>query len=80
MTGARIAARAARQSVIPSSNGKDRAFASFFRALMYAAVGITMLALATLLYEVAKDGLPKLSVDFLTRFPSRILPERSGIE
>jgi phosphate transport system permease protein len=80
MTGAQIAERAARQSVIPSSNRKDRAFAAFFRALMYAAVGITMLALATLLYDVAKDGLPKLSMDFLTRFPSRILPERSGIE
>ena len=80
MTGAQIAARAAQNAVIPASNGKDRAFAAFFRGLMYAAVGITMLALATLLYDVAKDGLPKLSWEFLTRFPSRILPESSGIQ
>jgi phosphate transport system permease protein len=80
VTGAQIAARATRNAVIPSANGKDRAFAGFFRALMYGAVGITILALATLLYDVAKDGVPKLSWDFLTRFPSRIIPESSGIQ
>ena len=80
MTGAQIAARAARQSVIPRADGRARGFALLFRALMYGAVGITVLALATLLYDVFKDGLPKLSVDFLTNFPSRISPERSGIE
>ena len=57
MTGAQIAARATRNAVIPSSNGKDRAFAGFFRALMYGAVGLTILALATLLYDVAKETL-----------------------
>jgi phosphate transport system permease protein len=80
MTGAQIAARAARNAVIPAPNGKDRAFAGFFRALMYAAVGLTMLALFTLLYDVAKDGAHTISWDFLTRFPSRIIPESSGIQ
>ena len=56
MTGAQIAARAAGHVVIPQASGKDRAFAAFFRALMYGAVGISMLALATLLYDVARDG------------------------
>jgi phosphate transport system permease protein len=80
VTGAQIAHRAARQAVIPKASGRDRAFARFFRFLMYGAVGVSMLALATLLYDVARDGLPKLSWDFLTSFPSRIIPENSGIE
>ena len=80
MTGAQIAARAARAAVIPAPNGKDRAFARVFRGLMYGAVGLTMLALVTLLYDIAKDGLHVISWDFLTRFPSRIIPESSGIQ
>jgi phosphate transport system permease protein len=80
MTGAEIAARAARKAVIPQASGSDRAFSGFFRALMYGAIGVSMLALATLLYDVARDGLPKLSWDFLTSFPSRIIPANSGIE
>ena len=80
MTGAQIAARAARQSVFPRANGGVRAFSWLFRALMFGAVGVSLLALATLLYDVARDGIPKLSTDFLTSFPSRILPESSGIQ
>jgi phosphate transport system permease protein len=80
MTGAQIAANAARKAVIPQASGAERAFSRFFRALMFAAIGISMLALATLLYDVARDGIPKLSWDFLTSFPSRIIPENSGIE
>ena len=80
MTGAQIAARAAPRSVIPKASGADRAFARFFGALMYGAIALSMLALATLLYDVARDGLPKLSWDFVGSFPSRILPQTSGIE
>jgi phosphate transport system permease protein len=80
VTGAQIAARAARGAVIPKQAGGDRAFSACFRALMYGAIGVSVLALATLLYDVARDGLPKLSVDFLTSFPSRIIPANSGIE
>jgi len=80
MTGAQIAARAAGNAVIPRATGGHRAFAASFRALMYGAIGVSALALVTLLYDVARDGLPKLSVDFLTSFPSRILPQTSGIQ
>jgi phosphate transport system permease protein len=79
MTGAQIAARASR-SVIPKAAGRDRAFAGFFRALMLGAIGVSVLARATLLYDVARDGVPKLSADFLGSFPSRIIPSNSGIE
>jgi phosphate transport system permease protein len=80
MTGAQIAASAARKAVIPEARRSDRVFSRFFRALMYGAIGISMLALVTLLYDVARDGIPKLSWDFLTSFPSRIIPANSGIE
>jgi phosphate transport system permease protein len=80
VTGADIAARATRKAVIPQASGTDRAFAGFFRVLMFGAIGISLLALVTLLYDVARDGIPKLSWDFLTSFPSRIIPANSGIE
>ena len=80
MTGAQIAARATRKAVIPNASGRDRAFSIFIGALMFGAIGLSILALVTLLYDVARDGLPKLSWDFLTSFPSRIIPENSGIQ
>jgi phosphate transport system permease protein len=79
MTGAQIAESAARP-VIPQASGQDRAFSRFFGALMFGAIGVSLLALITLLYDVARDGIPKLSWDFLTSFPSRIIPENSGIQ
>jgi len=80
MTGAEIAARASRRAVVPRASGRDRAFAALFRGLMLGAIGVSIFALAVLLYDVARDGLPRLSWDFLSSFPSRILPQTSGIE
>jgi phosphate transport system permease protein len=80
MTAAQIADRAAQRSIRRKAPTADRLFSGVFRALMLGAVGLSVLALATLLYDVARDGLPKLSGDFLTSFPSRILPETSGIQ
>jgi len=80
MTGAQMAQRISERAVIPRASGSDRAFARIFRALMYGALLVSILALVTLLYDVARDGLPKLSWDFLTSFPSRIIPANSGIE
>ena len=81
MTGAQIAAAArAQNSVIPKPSPRARVADLAFRAVMLGAVSIGFLALAVLLYDVGSDGLPKLSVDFLTRFPSRVIPERSGIQ
>jgi phosphate transport system permease protein len=81
MTGAQIAAAARDQStVIPKPSPRARAADIAFRMVMLGAVGVGFLALAVLLYDVGSDGLPKLSLDFLTRFPSRVIPERSGIQ
>jgi phosphate transport system permease protein len=81
MTGAQIAAQAAtQQTVIPRRSGRDRAGEAAFRALMYAAVGFAFLALAVILGDALSDGLPILNWDFISRFPSRVLPERAGIQ
>jgi phosphate transport system permease protein len=81
MTGAQIAAAARRQStIIPRRTAGERASDVVFRIMMYGAVGIAFLALGAILYDTFKDGIPVLSGDFFTRFPSRVLPERSGIQ
>jgi phosphate transport system permease protein len=81
MTGAQIAQAARTQtSVIPRRSGRERASDLVFRLLMYGALGVAFLALGAILYDAFSDGLPVLTWDFLTRFPSRVIPERAGIE
>jgi len=81
MTGAQIARSAlAQRTVLPRASGAGRLWDLLFRIAMYGAIGIGMLALGTLLFDVARDGLPKLSWSFITSFPSRIRPEAAGIE
>lgn len=50
-----------------------------FLGLCLAAVAIALAALATLLADVIRDGLPRLSWDFINSYPSRF-PERAGIK
>jgi phosphate transport system permease protein len=81
MTGAEIAARAGAQDSVlgrrsRSSSVRDRAF----RALMLGAVGLAVAMLGLLLFDVARDGWSIVSWDFLSSFPSRISPQRAGIE
>jgi phosphate transport system permease protein len=81
MTGAQIAARArTQQSVFPKASGTSRLADLAFRMAMYFAIGVGFLALGVLLYDVAHDGLGRLSMDFLTKFPSKVIPENSGIQ
>lgn len=49
-----------------------------FLGACMAAIALLLLALILLLYEVLTDGLPWLSLDFLTSFPSR-RAERAGV-
>jgi phosphate transport system permease protein len=81
MTGAQIAAAARRQStVIPRRSGKDTALERGFIGLMVFAVFIAFLGLAAIVYDFSKDGLPVVSWDFITSFPSRVIPSRAGIQ
>jgi phosphate transport system permease protein len=81
MTGAQIA-RSARlqQTVIPRRSGREAVAAGGFVALMYVAVFVAFLGLAAIIWDFASDGVPVLSWDFVTSFPSRVIPERAGIE
>ena len=76
MTGAQIAAAARRQTtVIPrGSSGEPRR--RRFQALMFGAVGLAFLGLGAIIYDFASDGRPSSAWEFLTSFPSRVVPER----
>ena len=50
-----------------------------FRLSLFACLAVALGTLAALLLDVFADGIGKLSLDFLTDTPSRILPESSGI-
>jgi phosphate transport system permease protein len=75
MTAAQIAA-----SVIPKASGKDKAGTSIFSGLMFGAVALAFIGLGAIIYDFASDGVSVVTWDFLSRFPSRVIPERSGIE
>ena len=81
MTGAQIAEAARNQgSVIPERSGSDRTADVVFRGLMFGAVAIAFAGLGAILYDSFRAGLPVISLDFFTSFPSRIIPESSGIQ
>ncbi len=81
MTAAQIAAASrVQRSVIPRRTARQRWGDVGFRVLLGFAVLVAVAFLLTLLVDVARDGLPKLPMDFVTSFPSRVSPERAGIE
>jgi phosphate transport system permease protein len=81
MTGAQIAAAARTQNtVIPRRSGPDTVLERGFHGLMYLALAVAFVGLAAIIYDFSKDGLPVVSWDFVTSFPSRVIPERAGIE
>ena len=81
MTGAQIAASARTQnSVIPKRSGGETVRGAGFILLMYTAVGVAFLGLGAIIWDFASDGVPVLTWDFLTSFPSRVIPENAGIE
>jgi len=81
MTGAQMASRArARTSVLPRPSTGSRVADLAFRAVMYLSIAVGFAGLGAILFDVARDGLPRLSWEFITNFPSRIIPERSGIQ
>ena len=75
MTAAQIAA-----SVIPRARGKDRAATGVFTGMMFGALALAFIGLGAIIYDFASDGLGVVSWQFVTSFPSRILPQTSGIE
>jgi phosphate transport system permease protein len=81
MTGAQMAASARTQTtVIPRRSGGDRAASGGFRLLMYAALAVAFVGLGAIIWDFASDGVPVVDWQFLTSFPSQVIPERSGVE
>jgi phosphate transport system permease protein len=81
MSGAQIAAAARRQNtVIPRRSSGEAAAGIGFSVLMYGAVGLAFLGLGAIIWDFASDGVSVLSWDFITSFPSRVIPANSGIE
>jgi phosphate transport system permease protein len=81
MTGAQMAASARRQAtVIPRRSSGERAADVGFRLLMFAALGVAFVGLAAIIWDFASDGVPVVDWDFLTSFPSQVIPEQSGVE
>jgi phosphate transport system permease protein len=62
-----------------ASTSRRHGFDRVFTALVFAATVIGLVVLVVLLVDVAIDGVPILSWQFLTGFPSTIFPETSGI-
>jgi phosphate transport system permease protein len=75
MTAAQIAA-----SVIPKASGRDKAGTSVFGGLMFASLALAFIGLGAIIWDFTSDGVPVLSWDFITKFPSRVIPENSGIQ
>jgi phosphate transport system permease protein len=65
---------------IPGRSGSDKAAGRAFYGFMFVALGLAFLGLGVLIWDFASDGLQFVTWDFLTSFPSRILPENSGIQ
>lgn len=61
------------------AQARRRRAGTIFQAICLASIGFSILVLAILIVDVASDGIRWLSLDFLTRYPSRI-PARAGIK
>jgi phosphate transport system permease protein len=81
MTAAQMAAAARSQTtVIPRRSTGEAARAWGFQTLMYGALAIAFLGLGAIIYDFASDGIPVLSWEFITKFPSRVIPQNAGIQ
>ena len=68
-----------RESRYRSSLGARNALDRAFSALVFIATLIGLVVLAIFLIDVAREGVPRLSWDFITSPPSQILPQNAGI-
>jgi phosphate transport system permease protein len=62
-----------------ASTSARHAFDGVFAILVFIATIFGLVVLAALVVDIAIDGLPKLSWQFITSYPSQILPETAGI-
>ncbi len=75
-----VAEAPAARAVVRGASSGARLREILFPAALLLCIGFAMLTLVVLLVDVAVDGIPVLSGEFITGFPSQIFPERSGIQ
>jgi phosphate transport system permease protein len=79
MSATTAEARLSRKVVERASSGQ-RIRDLMFRLALLASVSFGFVVLAALIVDVVNDGASKLSLDFITSFPSRISPENTGVK
>ena len=65
--------------VVERASTGERVRELLFRVALLFGLGMGVLFLAVLIIDVAVDGSSRLSWDFITSFPSRVIPEDSGV-
>ena len=68
-----------RGPVFRTNTSVRHALDALFAGLVLAATLFGIVVLAIFLVDVAREGIPQLSWNFLTSFPSQILPQTAGI-
>ena len=69
----------AHASAIPPASPRDQLRNRLFQGALLACLAASVLVLGTLIFDVLRDGAPKLSWKLLTSFPSA-LPKLAGLE
>jgi phosphate transport system permease protein len=75
-----VAESAVTRRVVERASAGERTRDLLFRASLLLCLFIAVVFLGVLLVDVAADGIPLVSWDFITSFPSRLNPEVSGIQ
>jgi phosphate transport system permease protein len=75
-----VAESAITRRVVERASSGERVRELLFRSSLLLCLFIAVVFLGVLLVDVAADGVPFVTPDFLTSFPSRLRPEESGIQ
>jgi len=78
-SGARISQKSAREASFRTSTSARHAVDGVFAVLVFVATIIGLVVLGALVVDIATDGLPRLSWQFITSYPSQIFPQTAGI-
>jgi phosphate transport system permease protein len=75
-----VAETAVTRRVVERASAGERTRDLLFRSALLLCLLVAIVFLGVLVIDVAADGIPLLSWDFVSSFPSRITPEASGIQ
>lgn len=79
MADTRTEPRREKKPAFNTATGTRYALDRVFTIIVFVATLVGVLVLAALLFDVFREGIPRLSLDFITSPPSQIFPETAGI-